>query len=172
MGKFYRSSARVDKLQLRFTVQFAYCYTSLLSCARRPALVGPPLAVLSALTAFNMSDHLPIVTKSHLSLLTSTSTSTSPAHAPRLDWDSGRRQGCLSLYSSLTSSAVATLPERDYSSIQSKSPVCWSILHSPPFHLQNTLRFIKIKSMTLIYQPCAGAAVLLSVNGKQRAPPD
>ena len=64
----------------------------------------------------NTSDHLPIVTKSHLSLLTSTFTS--PAHAPRLDWDSGRRQGCLSRYSSLTSSTVSTLPERDYSSIQ------------------------------------------------------
>ena len=64
----------------------------------------------------NTSDHLPIVSKLNLSLLTSSSTSLD--HTPHLDWDSGRRQGRLSHYASLADSAVAALSNKDYSSIQ------------------------------------------------------
>ena len=76
-------------------------------------------------------DHPLIVSKLNLSLLTSTSASID--HAPRPDWNSARRQGCLSHYASLADSAVASLANKDYSSIEASlepaSRRC-SILHS------------------------------------------
>ena len=64
----------------------------------------------------NTSYHLPIVSKLNLSLASSTPTSSD--RAPRLDWDSGRRQGCISHYASLADSAVASLVNKDYDSIK------------------------------------------------------
>ena len=64
----------------------------------------------------NTSDHLPIISKLNLSL--SSSPSITSDHVSRLDWDSGCRQGLISSYSSLADNAVASLANKDYSSIQ------------------------------------------------------
>ena len=64
----------------------------------------------------NTSDHLPIVSKLNLNSVSSTTTSSD--HAPRLDWDSGRSQGCISHYASLAASAVIPLINKDYDFIK------------------------------------------------------
>ena len=69
---------------------------------------------------------------------------------------------------------LSTMPLAIYPYPQS-SPVSltsWSMLHSPPFRPQNTLRGTPTRYTTLIYQHCVGKVVLLSVSGKQQAPLD
>ena len=64
----------------------------------------------------NTSDHLPVVSKLDPSSFTSPSFSCDGTL--HLDWDSGRKQGCLSCYASLADSAVASIVNKDYSFIQ------------------------------------------------------
>ena len=64
----------------------------------------------------NTSVHLPIVSKLNLSSVSSSPTSSD--RAPRLDWDSGHSQGCISRYASLSDSAVTSIVNKDYDSIK------------------------------------------------------
>ena len=119
----------------------------------------------------NTSDHLPIVSKLNLSLLTSTSTSLN--YTPHLDWDSGK-DVCLTMPHWLTvqsppSPTRTTVPFRRLRLTSLVSLTSWSMLHCPPFR---PLRGTPTRYTTLIYQHCVGKVVLLSVSGKQQAPLD
>ena len=63
----------------------------------------------------NTSDHLPIISKLNLNLLTSASTSSDHI---ALDWTSAIRDGCIPQYASLTDRVVAPFLNKDYSSME------------------------------------------------------
>ena len=92
----------------------------------------------------NTSNHLPISSKSSLSMLTTVSTA--PNHIA-LDWTSAIRDNCISQYASQTDKVVSPLLNKDYSSIEeieadishvSKQVIDSSLSTIPPLCRPNT----------------------------------
>ena len=124
----------------------------------------------------NTSDHLPIVSKLNLSLVSS---GVPPFYrAPRLDWDSGRSQGCISRYASLADSAVTSLVNKNYDSIKEIEAEITRISCQLGNAAQSSIppsrhpKALSKRSMTLIYLLCVGVVVLLFVSGRPRVLPD